>query len=166
MQKFHCGAHGTSWHTGLPSTMPCMSYATTWWWWISGLCFLIWTVPLSHTAGVISSTGPITFSQADPFDPLNPVFTLTCTSTGGPATTVTWTRDGATVSYDDDHVLTQTVVGRAAITYSNVLTVTGREPGSYQCTVVNVRGSGSSQSLMVQGEHVMFCRSFSSPLHC
>ena len=35
-------------------------------------------------------------------------FTLTCTSTGGPATSVTWTRDGVTVPYDSTHVLTQT----------------------------------------------------------
>ena len=105
----------------------------------------------SHTAGVISSSVFITFSQAPPFDPLNPVFTLTCTSTGGPATTVTWTRDGATVSYDDDHVLTQTVTVASTSTYITVLTVTGRELGSYQCTVANDRGSAYSQSLMVEG---------------
>ena len=82
------------------------------------------------------------------------MFTLTCTSTGGPATTVIWTRDGATVHYDDDHVLTQTVTVTdiGTVTYSNVLTVTGREPGSYQCSVTNHRGNASSQSLPVEGK--------------
>ena len=32
-------------------------------------------------------------------------FTLTCTSTGGPATTVTWTRDSVTVTEGADTVL-------------------------------------------------------------
>ena len=99
-------------------------------------------------------TEPLQFSlqSAPTADP--PVFTLTCTSTGGPATNVIWTRDGAIVSYDDSHVLTQTVTGAntTTISYENVLTVTGREPGSYQCTVANVRGIASSQSLVVEGE--------------
>ena len=57
--------------------------------------------------GVVKINIPLKFSlqitpTADP-----PVFTLTCVSTGGPATTVTWTRDGATVSNDANHVFTK-----------------------------------------------------------
>ena len=80
------------------------------------------------------------------------MFTLTCTSTGGPATTVTWTRDGDTVSSDSNHVLEQFVTDQASSTYSNVLTVTGREPGNYQSTVANARGNATSQSLTIKGE--------------
>ena len=60
------------------------------------------------------------------------LFTLTCTTTGGAATTVTWTRDsqeiagGSTVL--DDPVTAQ---------YTHTLTVAGRLGGLYQCTVSN-----------------------------
>ena len=55
------------------------------------------------------------------------------------------------MSYNAAHVLTQTVTDQLNVTYSNVLTVTGREPGSYTCIVANVRGSNSSQKLDVEG---------------
>ena len=70
--------------------------------------------------------------------------------------TVTWTRDGAAVSYDDSHMLTQTVTDQFNITYSNVLTVTGREPGNYTCSVANERGNASSQILTVEGKNCVF----------
>ena len=98
-------------------------------------------------------TGPFQFSlqTTPPADP--PVFTLTCVSTGGPATTVNWTRDGAAVPYDANHVLTQTVTYQHTATYSNVLTVTGRLPGNYTCSVANVRTAPpATASLTVAGE--------------
>ena len=101
--------------------------------------------------GVVSITQPLQFSLQSAPTADQPVFTLTCISTGGPATTVTWTRDRAPVFYDADHVLTQTVTDTLASTYSSVLTVTGGEPGSYQCSITNARGSSFSQSLMVEG---------------
>ena len=102
----------------------------------------------SGTPGIIDA---IQFSLQSDFTAYLPVFTLTCISTGGPATTVTWTRDGATVSYDDSHTLMQTVTDQATSTYSNVLTVTGREPGNYQCTVANERGNSSSEMMTIHG---------------
>ena len=82
-----------------------------------------------------------------------PVFTLTCVSTGGPATTVAWIRDGATVSTDANHVFTKTVTDQLTATYNNTLTVTGREPGSYTCSVANVRTDPpATASLNVAGE--------------
>ena len=73
-------------------------------------------------------------------------FTLTCTSTGGPATTVTWTRDSETVSGGitvlDDPVTAQ---------YTHTLTVTGRLGGQYQCTVSNSKPSNDSTRFCVQG---------------
>ena len=102
-------------------------------------------------SGVVSIAEPLQFSlqSAPTADP--PVFTLTCISTGGPATTVTWTRDGAVVSYNKYFLHAQTVTNSADSTYSSVLTVTGREPGKYQCTVTNARGNDSSSSLTVKG---------------
>ena len=101
------------------------------------------------SSGAVTSVDPLQFSlQTTPTaDP--PVFTLTCISTGGPATTVNWTRDGAAAT----GVTSQTVVDQEAITYHNTLTVTGREPGSYTCSVANVRTAPpATASLTVAGE--------------
>ena len=106
-----------------------------------------------HHPGVVEITGLLQFSlqTTPPADP--PVFTLTCVSTGGPATTVTWTRDGAIVSNDANHVFTKTVTDQPTATYHNTLTVTGREPGSYTCSVDNARTAPpATASLTVAGE--------------
>ena len=82
--------------------------------------------------------------------------TLTCTSTGSPATTVLWTRNGQPVSIDETtYKLTQTVTDRAASTYENVLTI--NQPlnnihgSNFTCTVSNTLGSNTSNSLQVTG---------------
>ena len=75
-----------------------------------------------------------------------PVFTLTCISTGGPATTVTWTRDSETVSEGSMTVLDDRVTAQ----YTHTLTVSGRLGGLYQCTVSNNKPSSVSVQLNVQ----------------
>ena len=77
----------------------------------------------------------------------NPQFTLTCTSTGGPATTVSWTRDSATVTVGAMTVLDNATTAQ----YTHNLTVTGRLGGLYQCTVTNAKPSSDSASLTVLG---------------
>jgi len=76
--------------------------------------------------------------------------TLTCISTGSPATTVTWTRNGQPLAIDGDtYQLSQTVTNRASATYENVLTINlplARILGStFLCTVTNVFGSDTSE---------------------
>ena len=87
----------------------------------------------------------ITFQLDSDLNGDSPQFNLTCTSTGGPATTVTWTRDSQTVSGGvtvlDDPVTAQ---------YTHTLTVTGRLGGQYQCNVTNSRPSNGRASLRVQ----------------
>ena len=102
--------------------------------------------------GVVEITDPLEFSlqTTPPADP--PVFTLTCVSTGGPATTVTWTRDGAVVSNEANHMFTKTVTNQLTATYHNTLTVTGREPGSYTCSVANVRTAPPATASLTVGE--------------
>ena len=58
------------------------------------------------------------------------------------------------MSYDATHVLTQTVTDQFNAVYSNVLTVTGREPGDYMCSVTNDRTAQplESAALTVAGE--------------
>ena len=85
--------------------------------------------------------------------------TLTCTSTGSPATTVSWTRNGQPVAIDGNtYQLTQTVTDRAASTYENVLTI--NQPlasilgSTFTCTIINTLGSAFN-SLQVTGLFMM-----------
>ena len=78
----------------------------------------------------------------------SPQFTLTCISTGGPATTVTWTRDSTTVTQGTQTVLNDPVTAQ----YTHTLTVTGRLEGHYNCTVANNKPSIDSASLNVTGK--------------
>ena len=100
--------------------------------------------------GQVTIPGEITFQlDTDPAtDP--PVFTLTCTSTGGPATTVTWRRDGTMLSDDSTYCITSEVTDAVTATYTHTLAVTGRLVVEYQCNVSNIRTpSGSSRNLRV-----------------
>ena len=83
------------------------------------------------------------------------IFILTCVSTGGPATTVTWTRDNVTIT---DGTENQYNTGTGVSTHN--LTVTERLQGLYTCTVANVRLSNDSASINVQGNicvYIMYC---------
>ena len=70
--------------------------------------------------------------------------TLTCTSTGSPATNVTWTKDGVTLTMDGDtltvdgltYSMTQTVTVRGSSTYENVLTLPATGDISGTCMAV------------------------------
>ena len=80
--------------------------------------------------------------------------TLTCTSTGGPATNVTWRRDGIVIILNDTHQQTKSVVDPVEGTYQTVLTINssvGQIMGIYNCTVKNIRGE-SSKTVFVPGE--------------
>ena len=81
-------------------------------------------------------------------DGARPHFTLTCISTGGPATTVTWTRDSDTVTEGTETVLDDQVTAQ----YTHNLTVTGRLGGLYTCTVANDKPSEDSAQLFVKGD--------------
>ena len=70
--------------------------------------------------------------------------TLTCTSTGSPATNVTWTLNDATV----DGITTLSVTDRQTSTYSNTLTIA--VPGNYTCHISNALG-GDSMDITVDG---------------
>ena len=116
-----------------------------------GSCLICVMVLTSSPTGQVTIPGEITFQlDTDPAtDP--PVFTLTCTSTGGPATTVSWRRNGTMLSDDSTYSITSQVLTDAeTATYTHTLTVTGRLLGQYQCSVSNIRTpSGSSRSLTV-----------------
>ena len=81
----------------------------------------------------------------------SPQFTLTCISTGGPATTVTWTRDSATAMGDEMTVFNFTNDAETT-QYAHTLTVTGRLGGLYQCNVSNSKPSEAVANFSVEGE--------------
>ena len=81
-------------------------------------------------------------------------FTLTCISTGGPATTVSWTVDNNAVTEDSAHNITsQILIDPVTATYIHTLTVTGRLQGKYECSVSNNKPSSSSGLLAVVGKN-------------
>ena len=74
-------------------------------------------------------------------------FTLTCISTDGPATTVTWTRDNVTITEGTNIELDNKVTAQ----YTHTLTVTGRLVGLYTCTVANNKPSTASATITIEG---------------
>ena len=87
--------------------------------------------------GDVRIPGEVTFDSVE--------MTLTCISTGGPATTVTWTRDSITVTEGNETVLDDPVTAQ----YTHTLTVT--TGGEYTCTVSNNKPSSDSATITVPG---------------
>ena len=75
---------------------------------------------------MITISGDVTLTVDSDLNGPSPQFTLTCISTGGPATTVTWTR-GSETAVEFRRSL---VVDGVTAQYTHTLTVTGRLPGS------------------------------------
>ena len=101
-------------------------------------------------SGNIKIPGGMAFTVDSDLNEGSPQFTLTCISTGGPATTVTWTRDSVPASGDEMTVFNGNTT---AAQYTHTLTVTGGsgKGGDYTCTVSNNRPSSASASYTVQG---------------
>ena len=107
------------------------------------ICLGVIIIPQNGILTVVSYLGGTITSQ----------FTLTYISTGGPATTVTWTRDSVTVTDGTETVLDDPVTAQ----YTHTLTVTGRLPGLYTCTVANDKPSAASESFRVIGKGYYMC---------
>ena len=74
--------------------------------------------------------------------------TFTCTSTGGPATSIIWRKNGAVITLNATHQQTKRVVDPVIGTYQTVLTIDpsvsqSDTVGAYNCTVENARGRSS-----------------------
>ncbi len=108
------------------------------------------TLPSPHTGAVTKLEWQLTILTKDP-----PVFVLTCTSEGGPASAVTWSRNDVPVTEDDNHVALQSVVDGETATYNNSLTVRASEFGIYTCTVSNDRTSMAfSEDIIIEGRNI------------
>jgi len=99
------------------------------------------------SGGQVMISGAINFQLDTEPNTDHPVFTLTCTSTGGPATTVSWTKG------DNTLISRSRVTDTESATYVHTLRVTGRQEGSYSCSVSNSRTSPAAIStLQVAGK--------------
>ena len=79
-------------------------------------------------------------------------FSLSCNSTGGTAENVVWTRDGFFLHNTGPLVLTDA----STLSYTNVLMVNDRTPGTYTCTIRGPSGQIlNSTNFIVQGKCTM-----------
>lgn len=74
------------------------------------------------------------------------VFTLTCVSTGGPATMISWFRNFENIT-GGITMLDNTVTAQ----YTHILTVTERLGGLYECSVSNNKPSTAVKNFTVHG---------------
>ena len=89
-------------------------------------------------------------------------FNVTCSSEGGPATMVTWARDGEAVS-GGNFTVTRRLDDPVTAAYTLTLSVAGRQGGVYRCQVAK-SGPGvsgdpvkSSMELVVKGKLLYSC---------
>ena len=101
----------------------------------------------SFLKGDLSISGGMTLTVDSDLNGPSPQFTLTCISTGGPPTTVIWTRDSATAVGENRTIL----VNAETATYTHTLTVIGRTGGLYRCNVSNNKPSSAAAELSVIG---------------
>ena len=85
---------------------------------------------------------------------LSVTFSLTCTSSGGPINTMTWEKDSAIVPGSNIY---PDLTSNVTATYTNILPVTGREPGNYTCRATDGDTLSLSESLTVQGTIRQVC---------
>ena len=104
--------------------------------------------------GDVSISGGVTLTVD--VDRASPQFTLTCISTGGPATTVSWTRDSTLVAEGNGTVLVNPITAE----YVHTLKVTGDIKGRYTCTVANNKHSNASATMECEGGCMHSCRHF------
>ena len=86
--------------------------------------------------------------------------TITCTSTGGPATDVTWSKDNVNIrlTMGDLYEHSQIIINTTSATYENRLRIVDKSSeaaGNYTCQVTNSRGSING-SLYIQGNYYVY----------
>ena len=100
---------------------------------------------VSTLSGNVTISGNVTLTVDSALNGASPQFTLTCISTGGPATTVTWTRNSVTITGGTETVLDNPETAQ----YTH--TLTGSTAGEYTCTVTNNKPSTASASYTIPG---------------
>ena len=74
--------------------------------------------------------------------------TLVCISTGGPATSVSWTKDGDPLTVDEiPYQHSQIITDTSSATYENrlrIVSISDAVSGVYSCLVMNSRGQATT----------------------
>ena len=71
----------------------------------------------------------VSFQMIPSQDFIDVSFSLTCNSSGGPVSSVIWTRDGFLL----DNTAPLVLINASTVSYTNVLVVNSRAPGTYTC---------------------------------
>ena len=91
---------------------------------------------------------PPSLNLMSPLQSTDVRFSLTCKSTGGPVISMIWTRDGSPLKNTGPLVLTDA----STASYTNVLEVNSRAPGTYTCQIRRSNGQVViSMAFTVQG---------------
>ena len=91
-----------------------------------------------------SLAAPVSIDSLRVASATNSIFTLNCSSSGSPATMVTWTKDGRTLASSALYQMTQILSNGIMTTYSNLLTINAGPyavTGDYSCEVSNQIGT-------------------------
>ena len=84
---------------------------------------------------------------------------ITCTSRGGPASSVTWSLNHSPILVDGStYQASQIVLDTSTATYQNRLTIVAKSrevSGKYTCVVRNARGSATA-SLSISGKAIYY----------
>ena len=98
-----------------------------------------------------------TIVSLDPSPIDESAFTLNCTSTSSPATTVIWSKNSRLLTTNETYQMTQILQDGSSSTYDNLLTILSSPTdllGTYRCTVVNSLGS-SNYPITIQGMPIL-----------
>ena len=77
-------------------------------------------------------------------------FFLICNSSGGPPTTVTWTKDSKIINDTEVAKIEFIIIDETTAQYTHKLT--GRQEGLYTCTVTNKVSAETTAELLIQGQ--------------
>ena len=125
--------------------------------WVLNLVFYNSLLPyfwIPFTGDVMVSS--MEFQLTSELNAPSPTFTVICTSTGGPATTVSWTSNSSAVTEDRIHSITSQITNTTTATYTHTLTVTRWLVGEYECNVSNNKPSSSSGVVAVVGKNYKY----------
>ena len=82
-------------------------------------------------------------------------FSLNCSSTGSPPTNITWTKDGETVTMNENFTAIQYLRDGVTARYDNILIISlppAEVIGTYTCSIHNLVSVPSEETLVIQGQ--------------
>ena len=114
---------------------------------------IMWIAYTKHDA-LIEIIFPVGIMRITSLNYDSATHTLMCTSTGGPATTVLWSKDNSSRIDDQHYELSMLIIDKTTATYESrlrILNKSSKQTGNYTCTVSNSGGS-SRKSKYLEGK--------------